>query len=95
MENDSNPNIVDDNHNKYYNRVELDLRDMARNQDSVTRFNNNFQMNLISRQIQSPFLDCFEGTLMGYLTFNYLSTNRDMSLRDLLKNHRGQEVVAW
>jgi hypothetical protein len=35
LNNNSNPNIVDRNFNKYYNCVELDLRDMARNQDSV------------------------------------------------------------
>jgi hypothetical protein len=68
---------------------------MARDPVRVQLFYNNFQLNMISRKIESPFLDSFEGTLMAHCSFNYLSTNRDMSLRDLLKFHRGQEVVAW
>ena len=47
---------------------------MARDPDGVQRFYNNFQLNMISRKIGSPFLDSFEGTLMGHCSFNYLLT---------------------
>ena len=67
---------------------------MARNPEALQRFHNNFEINLISRNIKSPFLDSFEGTLMIDCTFHYFSSNRDKSLADMLNNLRWMKEVA-
>ena len=71
------------------------MRDMARNPEALQRFHNNFEMKLISRNVKSPFLDSFEGTLMMNCTFHYFSSNRDKSLAaEMLNNLRWMEEVA-
>jgi len=67
---------------------------MAGNPEALQRFHNNFEMNLISRNVKSPFLVSFEGTLMMGCTFHYFSSNRDKSLADMLNNLRRMEDVA-
>jgi hypothetical protein len=67
---------------------------MATDTETAERFWNNFMVNKISRDMQSPYLDCFEGTLMDSSSLYYLTTNRDMCFKDLLTNHRHQDVVA-
>jgi serine/threonine protein kinase len=91
---ESNANIVDRNHNQWNHIVRLDLREMATDHEGKLRFFNNYLINTISRARNSPYLDCFEGAQIASYTFHYLTSNRDMCFKDLLKNYRHEEVVA-
>ena len=72
----------------------FDMAQMTRDADWTKRFFNTFQINNASRLLKSPYLDCFEGCMRVGASFYYLSSNRDMSLHDLLIFHSHEEVVA-
>lgn len=94
ISNEACPNIIDRNYNSWNNIVRLDLREMATDPDGSLRFFNSYLVNSLSRAEQSPYLDCFEGTYLASYSFYYLSSNRDMSFKDLLYHHRHKEVIV-
>ena len=58
------------------------------------KFLNQCLINQISGCRESPYVDSFEGVVLDEFKIYYLSSNREIILKELIKNFPKQEGVA-
>ena len=85
IDNSNNINVIDKHCSQEYHVITLDFNEIAKEQDRAFRFFNQHLVNHISRDRESPYLDCWEVTACLAQQMRYLTTNRDISLKDMMK----------
>ena len=91
IDNSNNINVINKHCSQEYHVVTVDFNEMAKDQDRASRLFNQHLVNHISRDRESPYLDCWEGTACLTQQMWYLTTKRDISLKDMMKSFPMEE----
>ena len=77
--------MIDRQHNNSTHILEIDLREIAKDQERLHLLHNCWLVHKIARAIESPFLESWEGTFHGSQKLWYLTTHREWSLKHSLR----------
>ena len=76
IDNETNSNVIYQNYNKTTHITEIDLRQMAKDQERQHLLHNCWLVHKIARATESPYLESWEGTFHASQRLWYLSTHR-------------------
>ena len=76
IDNETNKNVIDKHCNGTTHVTEIDLRQIAKDQERVHLLHNCWLVHKIARATESPYLESWEGTFHASQKLWYLSTHR-------------------